>query len=453
MCTHYIKLRSKSEFGIKAAYVKCGNCPDCRRERQLAEQFRLNAEFLTLKKRGWKIAMATLTYDQRHLPLLPKCVFKSGYEEVPCFSRKDVKRWIDSVRHHFKYHNEFTGEKRMRYFIASEYGDTTHRPHHHAVLAWPPEVSYEEMHAVCSHYWTNGLLFPRDPRGDYNPRQDKHMFPFEVVGDATKALSYVSKYVCKDLSYQEVEARLDLNKSLRVYKDCVPFTMQSQSLGYSAIKECSDEQKADIYLNGMSVEGSDKPLPCPVYIRNKLVYDNVYVHTQSGKRLVRRQASQFFEKYKKSIFLKKARFYNEVLNQELTQSYFEKRGLPSEESLRYVNALRYHRSVIEQFWNHPLSTTFGDLYLMYANVNLNACYVTNGLSSRIEQYMRRYRLDEAVNEEQEHINYLLWHSIQVYCSLTFGLEQFTRLVGLEARAAQEKLNKKILDYFNDILGD
>lgn len=454
MCQHYIRKRSKSGFGLRSMYVKCGVCADCRRERQLAEQFRLNAEFLTLKRKGFHVAMATLTYDDHYLPHLPKALFLNSeeYTPIPCFSRKDVKAWIDRVRHYCKYHYHCTGDRRLRYFIGCEYGEHTHRPHLHAVLAFPSDIPYETMHALCSETWTKGILFPRNPQGDYNPRQNKQMFPFEVVGDAAKALAYVSKYVCKDITFiNDVETRVHLNKKLRIYKDCVPFYMQSQSLGYAAIRDLTDAEKVSIYKDGMDFQGDGNHFSCPVYIKNKLLYDNVYQYTKDGRRVVSRAASAFFEKYKKAIFVKKASFYNKLFNSSFTADYFIQRGLDTEVASRYARALQTYRLHIQERWNHPLETTFGDLYLCYGHVDIKSCYPTSNLDERVEQYMLRYRLDEDVCEDAEHIDGVLWHCLQKYFCLVQGIEQFTSMVNLDQRTALERRNKRILDFFNGML--
>ena len=70
MSSQYTKLKTKNSAGIRAAYVPVQNSQSFRRKQQADWRFRLNAEFQTLKKQGWHLAFATLTYTNEHLPLI-----------------------------------------------------------------------------------------------------------------------------------------------------------------------------------------------------------------------------------------------------------------------------------------------------------------------------------------------------------------------------------------------
>ena len=154
-----------------------------------------------MKEKGWNLGFITLTYSPDCLPTIPEECFKNAaeYREIPCFDQDSVRQWIKSIRQYCKYHYHMVNGDNIRYFITSEYGSNTHRPHYHAILAWPSDkgCDYEKMHALCDHYWSKGIVGPQHYLGDKDCRS------FEVQGDSSAVLSYVCKYVSKDIDYVE----------------------------------------------------------------------------------------------------------------------------------------------------------------------------------------------------------------------------------------------------------
>lgn len=94
--------------------VGCGWCIGCRAEQGRQWAVRMYHES-QLHKHSWFL---TLTYDNLHLP-------KNG-SLVP----KDLSRFIKDLRKHLP-------PKSVRWFGCGEYGETTFRPHYHAVLYGP----------------------------------------------------------------------------------------------------------------------------------------------------------------------------------------------------------------------------------------------------------------------------------------------------------------------------
>lgn len=449
MCLQYIKLKTKNMNATKYGYVKCGCCSECRKEMQNDWRFRLNSEFLHLKKQGWKIAFCTLTYNDSNLPKLPKVLFveEKEYKEIPCFSKSDVQNWIASVRQYFKYHNNFVKGKNIRYFVASEYGSQTHRPHYHAILAWPPEVSYELMHAVCTEKWNKGILFPRKTEGD------KGMLPFEIVGDMSKALTYVSKYACKDVDLEDQLRSLRLNKKLRLYKDVRSFHCQSQQLGFEVIRNMSDNEKREVFVNGMSFQGDGKVYKIPVYIKNKIVFDNYYVVDSQGNRLVKRKASQFFEKYKNELFQEKSKFYEKTFSSSLDYNFFKARGIDEKKAKDFADSISYYKDRLNSVFGFDVfrSGVFGQYYMCYFGVDQKHCKVINSFDDAVNQWMRRYRENVEEVKEDEVVDYECWKAVQDVCSMILGCMTFCNLNVQLQNEKTDRLNKKITDYFNNVL--
>ena len=117
--------------------------------------------------------------------------------------------------------------------------------------------------------------------------------------------------------------------------------MQSKSLGASILGDySSDADKLSLLFDGVQFVGSDKMLKIPVYIKNKLVFDKYYVIDEtSGKRLVRRQANEFFRKNADVIFERKSEFYEDVFKKLSSPGYLEGRGVVADNAEYVSNVL------------------------------------------------------------------------------------------------------------------
>lgn len=462
MCTHYVKIKNSSPTGVRYAYVPCGKCADCRRKAQEAWKFRLYSEFLTLKSKGWRVGFITLTYDEESLPSIPAECFKDQfqYRVIHCFDRQAVRDWINNIRHYCKYHYHFTNGNNIRYFVTSEYGSISSRPHYHAILAWPPSCSYEEMHALCKHYWTKGLVGPKTPQGD------RSNLPFEVVGDASKALSYVCKYATKDIDYQDTVADLALYDNVkayeegtderayaRMYRNCIPFHLQSVSLGMEAVKDMTEDERYRVLQDGMTFTCDGTVQKVPVYVKNKLVYDIYYIVDDDGKRLVRRKANSFFRAYRKEIFEAKAEYYEQRMSM-MSGNYLQQCGVAADTVAIATTCLNEYRRRLEVQYPEVVGThgMQGKLYLAYAKVASNACYDL----PLEEQWFSRYLDPREVAQLAEDCE---WQFADGYMLSWFRqywdmIDMCYGLVGavhLQDRENQERLTKRILDFYNNVL--
>lgn len=449
MCVQYLKLKTKNAAGTKYAYVPCGECEDCRRKMQNDWKFRLNAEFLTLKKLGWHIAFMTLTYREDALPHIPKVLFKdeSQYRSIPCFSKADVTKWISSVRHYCKYHYKFVRENALRYFVASEYGEHTHRPHYHAILAWPPSVSYETMHAICTEYWNHGFMFPRRPDGDVN------MLPFQIVGDMSKAMNYVSKYVCKDLTFKEQINGIDFDTSKKLYKDIQSFHLQSKGVGFSYVKNLTDSEKMNVFMNGTSFQGDGESYRLPVFIKNKIIFDYDYSVTSSGKRVVKRVANAFFDAHKAEIFKAKGKFYEGLFKNITTTDFFTQRGVEPAQAERFVTVLcDFSKRLYDTFgFDLAHSHVMSEYFMAYFGVDHKYSRNVHSFDEVIDQWYNRYREVPYEVDESDRIDYNCWKAVQDYSSFALGCTGFCNLYAMYQKSKDARLSAKIQDYFNNLM--
>lgn len=324
MCLVPMKVKSVNPAGVKFAFVPCGKCAECRASYRSGWFFRLSVEMQEAKKQGWKIGFFTLTYNDEHLPFIPSALIPddwSGSDRISCFCRDDVRRLILRLRK--KYHKD-CGATGFRYLIASEYGEHTHRPHYHGVIAFPPEIEASDMLSSIKRFWSTsdednmqslGFVFPSNET--YADEKFLCTSPFAVA-------NYASKYCCKDLSFDDVANALHLDRNQRrLYGS---FHIQSRSLGLSLLANATDEQKYELLTQGLQVVGSPRKLPIPLYIKNKIFFTPDYQTDLNGNRVVRRLATPFVKKYAQELYDGKVSFYRGYFEKMMTQDYWSSLG-------------------------------------------------------------------------------------------------------------------------------
>ena len=358
----FIKVKSVSNLGIKSAFVPCPDDVTFRNSQRNAWAFRLSAEFKAMKDLGWSVGFFTLTYDDAHLPIVPRCLWsdETKFERLCAFSKSDIREFITRLRKHLQ---KVYCIEQLKFMICSELGPTTQRSHYHGVICWPENghtyytermfkgevikkewrskpCSDFELHKAICDIWDKGFVRPRYASGGLDSKGYDHK-PFRVDGDFQFCCRYAGKYCVKDMYYIDYLNRENaqgekysdfLDVKSRMFKAiCMPFHMQSKSLGASILGEFTTrEAKLNLLANGYQFVGSDKFLRIPVYIRNKLVFDIDYQVDDDGKRLVRRQANQFFRENAQEIFEMKAKYYTETFKNLLSSGYLVGRGVDAD---------------------------------------------------------------------------------------------------------------------------
>ena len=293
MCQRmYMNIKSVSPYGIKRSFLPCGKCQECRDVAHMSWNFRLRSQLEAEQKKGFWCGFVTLTYKPKCLPHIPtilvKKAFKKDYNKSkmpPAFSKKDIRGFIDGLRkfcyRDYKPNGFPLGVKNLTWLVGSEYGETTHRPHYHAIFSVPSCISPVDFFEKIKELWTPlGHVFPKDFEGGVDPSGYEHK-PFLVDSLANSAY-YASKYVCKDIAYFESINLEHFAKDFKNYRgdvvcklrDYLPFHMQTRSLGLGYIQDLSDEQKLEYLRNGVSLVGEQKLHALPLYMRNKILYDN-----------------------------------------------------------------------------------------------------------------------------------------------------------------------------------
>lgn len=170
--------------------VPCGKCIECSDAKRNDLFVRASFEYKSMLKAGGIAYFVTLTYANNCLPT---------FNHRPCFNREDVTNFLRRLRaRHFKFCKQFKHNYHgIRYFVTSEYGHETHRPHYHMVI-------------FCYHP-INEYLIP------YLVRSTWHYGIVNVQSlESNIGIHYVSKYAGKDINNQQGDR--DLTAAIKRYK-------------------------------------------------------------------------------------------------------------------------------------------------------------------------------------------------------------------------------------------
>lgn len=410
----------------RLAYVPCGKCEECRAQYKNDWSFRLSAELESLRAQGWLIAFGTLTYNNKNLPHVPRECFEKGvpFRKIQCFSRRDCRTFIDSLRKLLHKHYRFKG---LRYFLGAERGEHTRRCHYHFLLAWKPfsavdssaispVLDAETMHRYVCRLWRKGFIYPWLFCGGY----DKHGYfhkPFEVLTSAFEAAHYAAKYAVKDLGYQKTLKGIIQKHA--AFKDCRYFHLQSRSLG-ALLLAAPEDQKINYIRNGYSFAGTGRSFKLPRYLVNKILFDikyefydsfgepyiaqkvalhrNEYINLTTGevfeklplnvKRFIRRRPSLFFCQNKNHIFCqKKFTIYDNYFNLLYNKSFQASLDLP-ENAIQAIEKLKLLVRDYEKKYLHGKNDTLAVDITCYFGLPYSSCYDT---TRRLSLWFQRFR--------------------------------------------------------------
>ncbi|AXH77128.1 MAG: replication initiator protein [Microviridae sp.] len=145
----------------------CGQCMHCRINNRRHWANRLMLESTSHEFN----CFVTLTYDDDHLPKTCGCKACSGYHETGTLKPKHGTDFLKRLRFDLS-----TKNRVCRFYWVGEYGDTTQRPHYHALLFGVSEIETSTIQA----HWPYGHV---------------------MVGECNiHTASYTAQYVTKKLT-------------------------------------------------------------------------------------------------------------------------------------------------------------------------------------------------------------------------------------------------------------
>ena len=234
---------SKRHDTVKSLSLPCGQCVGCRleRSRQWAIRCMHEAQMHTQN------CFITLTYDDAHLPSDRSL----HYRDFQLFIKRLRKRYPG---------------RRIRYYMAGEYGENFGRPHWHACIFG---LDFDDK-KLWKRTSSNSLL--------YRSADLELLWPFgySSIGDVTfESAAYVARYIMKKVTgknaaehYQEIDPDTG-----EITNRTPEFTKMSlkPGIGYEWYKQYT----ADVYPHDYVVVRGKKVKP-PKYYDKKYKIDNPY---------------------------------------------------------------------------------------------------------------------------------------------------------------------------------
>lgn len=178
--------RIYNKYTDETLYVPCRKCFRCRDTYSSTWARRIENE---CKQHRYSL-FVTLTYDNDHLPLFQPLVMEDGtsdvwysnricdsgkflpsslcrslppqkMEDTVCFAypcKKDIQDWFKRLRSAIDYqlNKNKQNDFRIRYFICSEFGPRTFRPHYHAILWYDSPELQQHISRLIRETWQNG---------------------------------------------------------------------------------------------------------------------------------------------------------------------------------------------------------------------------------------------------------------------------------------------------------
>lgn len=327
----------------------------------------------SLYRRGGVAIFLTFTYRPENLPVYTDV--KEGFT-FQCFNHYDVLSFLNRVK--VKSHKIF-GKSSYKYFFTSEYGTDTRRPHYHAIFFLEKHVHPQSFAELCRSQWSYGFMFPKLSSRGYVDNYGKTVDI--CVRNMAGGARYVSKYITKDMSYfglPEIQNYLEKPENKIRMKRYLPKHWQSNGFGFCAIEDL-DFEKFDKYIeDGIYNPLTQKNIPLPSYIINRLMYRNVSTKGTAyerigvkGNYLYDRVLTDFGRKYLMHTFFKKIQKCTEKMSET-----FQKCNHPDNinqllknlminirEPTSFCDLAMFHR-VVRNFGKRPLNYAFymQDLY-------------------------------------------------------------------------------------------
>ena len=232
---------SRKYNGDMPVYLKvpCGKCEGCRQRLRQDWFFRSYIEYIATKKKGGVCFTFTLTFNDENLPFYTTA---SG-ERIACFDKRYIHNFIKYFRILMKKSGYY--HKEMKYLICSEYGETTHRPHHHGLMFFPFHLPVSVFLKHLRTAWHYGFV----GRGSLG---------FEVVSPS--GLEYVTKYITK--AYGE--------KVWNLPNDNAPRHWQSVGYGSDFLNVLNKDTINFLVNNRYSLNHEKSNLLIPRYYHQKL---------------------------------------------------------------------------------------------------------------------------------------------------------------------------------------
>lgn len=131
--------------------IGCGTCPICLMHKQQEVALRLGYDIHS--PRCFQSWFITLTYDDEHLEYDVVDENTGEIYPLPSVNKRTLQNFWKLLRYNLNYDSKKT---ELLYYATGEYGDTTKRPHYHAITYFLGENTLKkDFITACKMTWTN----------------------------------------------------------------------------------------------------------------------------------------------------------------------------------------------------------------------------------------------------------------------------------------------------------
>ena len=215
MCLSPIYKRGRLSDRSDSMIVPCGYCSECVRKKKLDWEIRLNCAL------GWSDCafFRLLTYDPEHynFDIYDKDII-----------REHIQLFLKRLRRRIEYH--FGKSIRLKYFVASEYGETYDRLHYHCLFFIKgAKFTWLEMKSIINSCWPYGIV-----GNTYNVQPGRIAYCVKYIQKQYNVKFY-SRYPMREVA-PFVEKRFRTEERYSVYDEdhlpCISLNGKLVSLPY-----------------------------------------------------------------------------------------------------------------------------------------------------------------------------------------------------------------------------
>lgn len=192
MCLNptYIQNQAKSKFGgNEYICVPCRNCRECQEILSQDYTSRAIGEYLYWQSLdiAFSVHFVTFTFAPEYLP--KHWLFEEGFPDwnplhpVDCFDHNLLKTFKNSLRKHYERKNLPSPS----YLITCQYGEKKQRPHYHAMIFLPEDLTWRQSADLLLQYWHYGFI--------KNIKIQKYWQSKER--SLINCIKYVTRYCCR----------------------------------------------------------------------------------------------------------------------------------------------------------------------------------------------------------------------------------------------------------------
>lgn len=200
MCLNPIWIKNKGYYrlgGMPYVECPCGHCEECADTRAIDYFVRTWALYRSLPE-NWSVWFCTFTFNEENVPrsrvMARQHSELTGYYitqigETRCFDHRILHRFTKSYR---QYYRRDLGLEPPHMLITCEFGDKFGRPHYHAIVFLPRQMTWQTFKAEIERFWHYGFT-----KNVSLARVDG----LEHERSVENSIKYVVKYVTKGNGY------------------------------------------------------------------------------------------------------------------------------------------------------------------------------------------------------------------------------------------------------------